>query len=127
MTAQSAENGSEHDACQVTIQEKAVTTWLFDTDADAHVVPNCAWEQLGEPMLQTTSVTPSGANGQDLGAMEEVQVKGQSSVHSSGCTRRETLSSEWYTNQHAGTHVHFESTRKFHYTTERQPKSDNDT
>ena len=53
MTAQSVENGSEHDACHVTIQEKAVTTWLFDTDADAHVVPNCAWEQLGEPMLQT--------------------------------------------------------------------------
>ena len=36
-----AENGSEHAVCQVKVQEKVVTTWLFDTRADAHVMPKC--------------------------------------------------------------------------------------
>ena len=53
-----------------------MTTWLFDTGADAHVMQKCVWEQLGEPALQTTNVTLRGANGQDLGAMVEVQVRG---------------------------------------------------
>ena len=34
------------------------------------------WEQLGEPTLQSTSVTLEGANGQDPGAICEVLVKG---------------------------------------------------
>ena len=34
-----AENCSEYAACQVKVQEKVVTTWLFDTGADAHVMP----------------------------------------------------------------------------------------
>ena len=38
-------------------------------------MPKCVWEQLGEPALQTTNVTLRGANGQDLGAMGEVQVR----------------------------------------------------
>ena len=53
-----AENGSEHAACQVNVQEKVVPTWLFDTGADAHVMPKCVcgnnWEN---PTLQTTNVT----------------------------------------------------------------------
>ena len=71
-----AENGSEHAACQVKVQEKVVATWLFNTGADANVMPKCVWEQLGEPAQQTTSVTLRGANGQDLGAMGEVQARG---------------------------------------------------
>ena len=51
------ENGSEHAACEVKVHEKVVTTWLFDTGADAHVMPKCVWEQLGEHALQTTDVT----------------------------------------------------------------------
>ena len=70
------DNSSEHDAGQVIVQEKIVTTYLFDTGADTHVMPKCVWEQLGEPALQTTNVTLRGANGQDLGAMGEVQVRG---------------------------------------------------
>ena len=69
-----AENGSEHATCQVKVQEKVVTTCLFDTGTDAHVMPKCVWEQFGEPTLQTTNVSLRGANGQDLGAMGEVQV-----------------------------------------------------
>ena len=76
ISIRTVEKGSEHAACQVKVQEKVVTTWLFDTGADAHVMPKCVWEQLGEPALQTTNVTLRGANGQDLGAMVEVQVRG---------------------------------------------------
>ena len=65
---------SEHVACQMKIQEKVETTWLFVTGADAHVMPK--WEQLGEPTLQSTSVTLKGAKRQDLGAIGEVLVKG---------------------------------------------------
>ena len=122
------ENGSEHAVCQVKVQEKVVTTWLFDTGADAHVMPKCVWEQLGEPTLQTTSVTLRGANGQDLGATGEVQVRGfigKSNFSSQQCTRRETMSSEWNTTQNEGIHVHFESTRKFPHSTERRPKCNN--
>ena len=50
-----------------------VTTWLFDTGADAHVMPKSVCEQMGEPTLQTTKVTLRGASGQDLGAMGEVR------------------------------------------------------
>ena len=71
-----AENCSEHDVGQVKIQERVMTTWLFDTGADTHVMPKSVWEQLGEPTLQTTNVTLRGANGQDLGAMGDVQVRG---------------------------------------------------
>ena len=67
---------SEHVACQVKIQEKVETTWLFGTGADAHVMPKHVWEQLGELTLQPTSVTLKGANGQDLGAIGEVLVRG---------------------------------------------------
>ena len=69
------ENDSERDIHQVRIQEKVETIW-FDTGADAHVMPKHVWEQLGEPSLQTTRVTLRGANGQALGAMGEVQVRG---------------------------------------------------
>ena len=71
-----AVNCSDHDAGQVIVQEKVVTSRLFDTGADTHVMPKCVWEQLGEPALQTTNITLRGANGQDLGAMDEVQVRG---------------------------------------------------
>ena len=59
-------------------------------------MPKHVWEQLGEPSLQTTRVTLRGANGQDLGAMGEVQIRGfiektRSSVHNSGRTRRKTM------------------------------------
>ena len=75
--SRTVENGSEHAACQVRVEEKVVTTWLFDTGADAHEMPKCVWEHLGEPALQTTKVTLREANGQDLGTMGEVQVKVQ--------------------------------------------------
>ena len=57
-------------------QKEHETIWLFDTRADAHVMPKHVWEQLGEPSLLTTGVTLRGANEQDLGAMGEVQVRG---------------------------------------------------
>ena len=45
-----AENGSEHAACQAKHHEKVVTTWSFDTGVDAHVMPECvcgnSWENL---------------------------------------------------------------------------------
>ena len=50
--------------------------WLFDTGADAHVMPKHVWEQLGEPTMQATKVTLRGAYGQGLGAMGEMQVRG---------------------------------------------------
>ena len=70
-----ADNSLEHDAGQVIVQAKIVTTWLFDSGADTHVMPKCVWEQLGEPALQTTKVTLRGASGQDLRATGEVQVR----------------------------------------------------
>ena len=45
---------SEHGACQVKNQEKVGTTLLFDTGADAHVMPGYVGEQSGEPTLQPT-------------------------------------------------------------------------
>ena len=84
---------------------------MSDTGPDAHVIPKHVWEQLGEPTLQTTKVTLRGATGQDLGATGEVQVRSlmgkyHSSVHSSGCTRCETMPSEWNATQNKGLHVH---------------------
>ena len=73
--SRTTENDSERNVYQVSIQEKAETIWLFDTGADAHVMPKHVWEQLGEPSLQTTRVTLRGANGQDIGAMGEVHVR----------------------------------------------------
>ena len=67
---------SEHVACQVQIQGKFETTWWFDRGADAHVMPKRVWEQLGESTLQPTSVTLKGTNGQHLGAIGEVLVRG---------------------------------------------------
>ena len=69
-------NCSEHDVCQVIVQEKVVATWLLDIRAVTHVMPKCLWEQLGELALQTTNITLRGANGQDFGAMGEVQDRG---------------------------------------------------
>ena len=40
------ENWSEHDVGQVIIQERVVTTWLFDTRAVTQVMPKSVWEQL---------------------------------------------------------------------------------
>ena len=74
--SRTTENDSERDVLQIRNQEKVETIWLFDTRADAHVIPKLSWEQLGEPSLQTTRVTLRGANGQGLGAMGEVQVRG---------------------------------------------------
>ena len=31
--------------------------WLFDTRADAHVMPQHVWSQLGEPELEETTMT----------------------------------------------------------------------
>ena len=95
--SRTTEEDSERVAYQVKVQEKIQTTWLFDTEADEHVMPKYEWEQLGEPTLRTTRVTLRGANGQDLGAMGVLPVRkfhseNQSSVHSSGCTRRCLLS-----------------------------------
>ena len=112
---------------QVRVQERVETIQLFDTGADADVMPKHVWEQLGEPTLQTTKVTLTEASGQDLGAMGEVQVgsfigKIKVSVHSSGCTRRETVPSEWNATQNKGIHVQVESTREFSHTTKWQPR-----
>ena len=74
--SRTAENVSERIVYQMRIQEKVQTILLFDTRADAHVMPMHVWKQLGEPSLQTTRVTLRRANGQDLGAMDEVQVRG---------------------------------------------------
>ena len=71
-----------------------------------------------EPTLQTTELTLRIANGQDLGAMgERYQWENQSSVHSSGCTRQETMPSEWNATQNKGIHVHVESLLEFSHTT----------
>ena len=67
------ENDSERDVNQIRIQEKVETTCLFDTGADAHVMPKHVWEQLGEPTLDTTRVTQRGANG-FRGFIEEITV-----------------------------------------------------
>ena len=67
------ENDSERDVNQIRIQEKVETTCLFDTGADAHVMPKHVWEQLGEPTLHTTRVTLRGANG-FRGFIEEITV-----------------------------------------------------
>ena len=82
------------------VQEKVVTTWLFDKGADAHVMLNCVWEQLGDLAQQTTNVTLRGANEQDFGSMGEVQVrtihwKNQNALHNSGGTTRETISPQF--------------------------------
>ena len=74
--SRTTENDSEQDVHQVRNQEKVETIWLFDSEADAHVMPKHVWEQLGEPSLQTRRITQRGANGQDLGAMGEAQVRG---------------------------------------------------
>ena len=69
-------NDPERDVYHVRIQEKVETNWLFDTGADAHVMPKHVWEPLEEPSLQIPRVTLRGSNGQDLGALGEVQVRG---------------------------------------------------
>ena len=74
--ARTTENDSERYVYQVRTHQKVETIWLVDTRADVHVMPKRVWEQLGEPTLQTTKVTLRRANGQDLGAMGEVQVIG---------------------------------------------------
>ena len=56
------ENNSERAAYKMKIQEKVETTWLVDTGADAHVMPQYAWQQLGERTLRTTRVTLRRAN-----------------------------------------------------------------
>ena len=73
--SRTTEDDPEQVAYQVKIQEKVETTCLFDRGADAHVMPNCVWEVLGEPVLQTTRVTLRGVNGQDLGAIGELHVR----------------------------------------------------
>ena len=105
--SRTAENDSGRDVYQVRTQEKVETIWLFDTGADAHVMPKHMWEQVGEPTLQTTKVTLIEANGQDLDPL----------VHRSGCTRRETMPSEWNATQNKRIHIHVESTREFSHTT----------
>ena len=74
--SRTTEDDSERVAYRVNVQEKVQTTWLFDTGADAHVMPKYVREQLGEPTLQTTRVTLRGADGQDLGAISDLQVRG---------------------------------------------------
>ena len=73
--SRTTENDPERDVYQVRVQERVETIQLFDTRADADVMPKHVWEQLGEPTLQTTKVTLTEASGQDLGAMGEVQVR----------------------------------------------------
>ena len=51
-----------------TIQEEVETTWWFDTGAHAHVMPKYVGER--------TYLTLRGANGQDLGAMGDLLVRG---------------------------------------------------
>ena len=74
--SRTTENDSERDVYHVRNQEEVETFWLFGAGADAHVMPKHVWEQLGEPSLQTTRVALRGVNGQDLGAMGEIQVRG---------------------------------------------------
>ena len=45
--SRTTENDSERAAYQVQVLEKVETTWLFDTGADAHVMPKYVREQLG--------------------------------------------------------------------------------
>ena len=73
--SRTTDNDSERAAYQVKIQENVETTWLFNTGADAHVMPKYVWEQFRAPALQTTRVTLRGANGQDLGAVGELHVR----------------------------------------------------
>ena len=68
--SRTTENDSEQCVHQVRLEEKVETIWLFDTGADERV------GAVGEPSLQTTTAKLKGANGQDLGAMGEVQVRG---------------------------------------------------
>ena len=49
--SRTTEKGSERDVYQVRNQDKVETIWLFDTGADAHVMPKHVWEQLGELSL----------------------------------------------------------------------------
>ena len=54
--SRTTEGDSEQDVHQVNVQEKVQISWLFDTGADAHVMPKNVWEQLREPSLQKTRV-----------------------------------------------------------------------
>ena len=49
---------------------------MFDTSADAHVMPKHLWEVGRAYNAKTTKVTLRGANGQDLGAVGEGNVRG---------------------------------------------------
>ena len=50
----------------------------------------------------------------------EVSLENQSSLHSSGCTRCETMLFEWNATRNKALHVHVESTREFLRTTKCQ-------
>ena len=124
------EDDSERAASEVKVQEKVQTTWFFVTRAHAQVMPQYVWEHLGELTQQTTRETLRGANGQDLGAMGELLVRGflgkikvQCAVHSGDCKRRMTMPSEWNATQKDWVHVHVESTRESLHTTIRRRKS----
>ena len=76
------------------------TTWLFDTGADAQLMPQHVCSQQGEPKLQEKTMMLRGANGQDLGALGTLMVRsflGLVNVQFSdcGCERRKTMSSKW--------------------------------
>ena len=124
--SRTTEHDAERDVYQMKVQVKVETTWLFDTRADAHVMPTYVWEQLGEPTLQTTRVTLRGANEQDdLGAMGALHVRGfirKIKIQFTAVARdaRRCLLSG---TQNEGIHVHVESTREFPHTTRRRRKS----
>ena len=126
-----AENGSEHAACQVKVQKKVVTIWLFDTGADAHVYAEVCVGTVGRICTANKNVTLRGANEQDLGAMGEVQVRGfigKIRVQFTAVVARDArrcLLSGTQLRTKGYTFFLFESTRKFPRSTERRPKSDN--
>ena len=83
------ENDSERDVYQVSLQDKVETIWLFDKGVDGHVMPKHVWEQLGEPLLQTTRVMLRGANGQDIGAMQVRRFVGKTKVQFTAVVARD--------------------------------------
>ena len=123
-----AENGSEHAACQVNVQEKVVPTWLFDTRADAHVMPKCV-------CVRTVGRTYTANNKcyreerMDKTLEPWVRFKSEVSLEKNKDqitavvardARRCLLSGN--TTQNERSHVHFESTRKFLHLTRKAAK-----
>ena len=105
--AMATEDDSERVAYLVKVVEKVETSWLFQTRAGRPCDAEIRVRTLGRACT---------ANGQDLGAMGELPVRGsmgeiKSSVHGCVCQRRKMVHPEWNATQSEGIHVHVGSTR----------------